>query len=80
MKPLESVRRSVASGARSLRLTLSAVAGAAGRRSPSELSALVKEGSPLEALIRGVLSAAFWLAVLAPIVLVPAYYLLISLK
>jgi len=64
----------------SLRLTLSAIASSARHRSTSELLALIKDGSPLELFIKGLLSAAFWVLVLAPVLIVPAFYLLVSLK
>jgi len=61
-------------------MTASAVAAAFRHHRPSELVALAREGSPLELLIQSALSAALWVLVLAPVLIVPAYYLLLSLK
>ncbi len=80
MSPFDSVKRAGASIISSLRMTVLALANAVRRRRPSELVALAKEGSPLEQLVKGLLSAAFWVLVLAPVLIVPAYYLLLSLK
>ena len=80
MSPFDSVRRAGASIISSLRLTVSAFVGAVRRGRTSELAALAKEGSPLELLLKGLISAAFWILVLAPVLIVPAYYLLLSLK
>jgi hypothetical protein len=38
------------------------------------------EGSPLEDLVNGVSQMAFWVLALSPILIVPVYYLLVSLK
>ena len=79
MKSIDSVRRAVASIATSLRLTVLAFAAAIRSGRTSDLAALLEEGSPLELLAKGLLSAAFWVLALAPLLLVPAYYLLVSL-
>lgn len=63
----------------SLRDTLSALAAAVRRRNSSDLAALIMEGSPLEGFVDNLLSAAFWILVLAPVLLVPIYYLAVSL-
>jgi hypothetical protein len=80
LNPLGSIKKSGESIFSSLKLTASEVAAALRHRRPSELAALAREGSPLELLIQSVLSVAFWVLVLAPVLIVPAYYLLISLK
>ncbi|HME18354.1 MAG TPA: hypothetical protein VKF15_01305 [Nitrososphaerales archaeon] len=79
MSPLGSIRKAGESLSSSLRLTASVVAASFRHRRPSELAALAREGSPLDQLIEGVLSAAFWVLVLAPVLIVPAYFLLMSL-
>jgi hypothetical protein len=64
----------------SLKSTISEVESAVKHRRPSILIGLLREGSPLEALVNSVVSAVFWVLVLAPVFLVPVYYLLLSLK
>lgn len=54
--------------------------GALRRRSGTDVIALIKEGSPLERLVESLLSAAFWVLALMPFLLVPIYYLVLSLK
>jgi hypothetical protein len=60
--------------------TLHALTAAIRNRRGSDIVALAREGSPLEGLIENLLSAAFWILVLAPVLLVPVYYLIIALK
>jgi hypothetical protein len=64
----------------SLIKTISALGSSVRHRRTAELVSLLKEGSPLESLIDSVASAAFWVLALAPVLLVPVYYLLITLK
>lgn len=64
----------------SLTQTVSALIGALRRRSGTDVIALIKEGSPLERLVESLLSAAFWVLALMPFLLVPIYYLVLSLK
>ena len=64
----------------SLRQTIIAIATALRLRSLTTLIGLLKEGSPLESLVNNVLSAVFWVLLVAPVVLVPIYYLALSLK
>ena len=80
MSPLGSVKRAAGSILSSLKMTASAAGHALRSGRPSELVALLREGSPLELLVKELASAAFWVLVLAPVLIVPAYYLLVSLK
>jgi hypothetical protein len=64
----------------SLKSTISEAGSAVRHRRVDALVGLLKEGSPLETLVNSVASALFWVLVLAPILLVPVYYLLVSLK
>ena len=63
----------------SLKLTLLAIVAALRLQSLSILVALLKEGSPLESLIDDLLTLVFWVLILAPVILVPIYYLGLSL-
>ena len=65
---------------RSLKSIVSEVGSAVRHRRADTIVGLLKEGSPLETLVDSVASALFWALVLAPVLLVPAYYLLLSLK
>ena len=80
MKILDSILVAGRSLSTSLKFTLAAVSRAVRTRRYSEFQDLGREGSPLDTLIRGLLSAAFWLLALSPFLIVPAYYLLMSLK
>ncbi len=62
----------------SLKATLLDLVGAIRQRSLSKLIGLLKEGSPLEDLINNLLIAVFWVLVLAPVLLIPIYYLTLS--
>lgn len=64
---------------KSLRETVSALADALKQRSVRKLVALVSEGSPLESFIQRALGLAFWVLIVAPILLVPVYYLILTL-
>lgn len=55
------------------------MAVAARERKPSKLASLLKEGSPLEQLIKSLAVPAFWVLLVAPLVLVPFYYMVVSL-
>jgi hypothetical protein len=50
------------------------------QRKAALLVGLLKEGSPLESVVNSIASALFWFLALAPVLLVPVYYLLLSLK
>ncbi len=75
-----SLKATAASLVSSLAQTLTALLRALKHRKSSELVALVREGSPLERFVDELLSVAFWILVLAPVILVPLYFLLVSLK
>ncbi len=75
-----SVRGFLSTIADSLSQTVAAIVSALRHRNTSEFAAIIKEGSPLERLVDSLLSAAFWVLVLAPVLLVPLYFLLLSLK
>ncbi len=77
--PLAAARRLGASIAASTKGTFSLVAVAARERKPSKLASLLKEGSPLEQLIKSLAVPAFWVLLVAPLVLVPFYYMVVSL-
>jgi hypothetical protein len=49
------------------------------QRDPAAIYAVFKEGSPLESLLSQLLGLAFWVFLLLPTVLVPVYYLVVSL-
>jgi hypothetical protein len=72
------VKRIVVSIVSSLKATLVSLGAAMRQRSLSRLLDLLKEGSPLEDLIDSVLVAVFWVLLLAPVLLVPLYYLALS--
>ncbi len=80
MTLLGSLRGTATSLWSSLAQTADALIRALKHRKGSEVVDLVKEGSPLERLVESLLSVAFWVLVLAPVLLVPLYYLLVSLK
>lgn len=63
----------------SLKMTLKELSLAAREHDLVRLSALLREGSPLEGAIRGVLHLVFMVLLVAPILLTPAYYLLLTL-
>lgn len=63
----------------SLKRTLLDLGTAVKLRSGKRLVALVSDGSPLESSIEGILGLAFRVVILAPVILVPAYYLLLAL-
>lgn len=62
----------------SLKGTLFELAGALRARSGSRIVALISEGSPLESFVDSLLGLVFWVLILAPLVLVPVLYLLMS--
>jgi hypothetical protein len=72
-------RRAVGALLYSLKLTLREAALAMRARDPARIGALFREGSPLEESIRGVLYYAFVALLLAPVVILPAYYLFLAL-
>ncbi len=47
-------------------------------RSGSKLVALISEGSPLESFVDSLLGLVFWVLILAPFILMPGLYLLMS--
>jgi hypothetical protein len=59
--------------------TLVDLARAVKSRNLTKLVALVKEGSPFESLLDRLLVVVFWVLVALPMVLVPIYYLALSL-
>jgi len=63
----------------SLKATLLELEVALRRRSGPRLLVLLSEGSPLESLIDSTLSVVFWVLIFAPVILVPAFYLLFSI-
>ncbi|MDV3277412.1 MAG: hypothetical protein LYZ69_02965 [Nitrososphaerales archaeon] len=63
----------------SMKRTIWELAAAVKLRSAKRLIALVSEGSPLESSIEGVLGLAFRVIILAPVILMPAYYLILTL-
>jgi adenylate kinase len=72
------VRRVVVSIISSLKATLLHLGAAIRQHSLAKLLDLLKGGSPLEDLIDSVLVAVFWVLLLAPALLVPIYYLALS--
>ncbi len=76
--PFSGARRLVWSLVSSLRATLVALWVAIRERSPRKLVALLKEGSPLEEFIQSLLAAVFWVLLFAPVIIVPFYYLWLS--
>lgn len=80
MSPLSYIRRGAASVISSLTLAVHSVTRAVNRKPAPEPKAQPVGGSPFELLVRGLVSAACWVLVLAPFFIVPAYYLLVSLK
>ena len=63
----------------SLRGTLSDLGSALKTRSGSKAFSLLREGSPLEALVDSLLTLVFWVLVLTPFVLFPVVYLFMAL-
>ena len=62
-----------------IKLSCKELAMAIGGRDKARIAALLREGSPLDASIRGVLYYVFVALLLAPVVIVPAYYLAVTL-
>ena len=62
----------------SLKLTAKELAWAAKERNLSRAFALLREGSPLESAISNILYVVFLVLLFAPVVIVPAYYLLLA--
>lgn len=75
---LAAVVKNLKSLLSSLRGTLFELAGALRARSGSRIVALISEGSPLESFFDSLLGLVFWVLILAPLVFVPALYLLLS--
>ncbi len=63
----------------SLKQTLSVLADSARHRNGGGFVGLAMEGSPLEGLVDNLLTTAFWIRALAPVLLIPIYYLAVSL-
>ncbi len=79
VSPLFSfVRHLVSSILSSLKATIVDLLAAVRQRSLARLVALLREGSPLEDLVNNLLVAVFWVLVLAPLILIPLYYLALS--
>jgi len=75
VRALFQLLRAIAS---SLKGTLSYLFIALRTRNGSKLVALLKEGSPLESLLDSTLALVFWVLILAPLMLLPVIYLLMS--
>lgn len=75
---LSFVKRVVVSIVSSLKATLLHLWAAVRQHSLARFLDLLKEGSPLEDLIDSVLVAVFWVLLLAPVLLIPIYYLALS--
>ncbi len=76
--PFGGARGLVWSLVSSLRATLVALWAAIRERSLGKLVALLSEGSPLEEFIQSLLTAVFWILLFAPVIIVPLYYLGLS--
>jgi hypothetical protein len=62
-----------------LRTTIGELVGAARERDITRLSALLRGGSPLETTIKELVYILFLLLLFAPVVILPAYYLILAL-
>ena len=72
-------KRALDTVASSIKLTLVEIGLAVKGKEPSRIIALLREGSPLEATINDLLYYVFVALLFAPIVIVPAYYLFLTL-
>ena len=75
MSYLKQTGRAIGS---SLKSTVGELIAAIKHRSLTRFVNLFREGSPLEDLIDSILLPVFWVLVLAPVLLVPLYYLALS--
>ena len=62
----------------SLEAVLTEIRAGIRERDPRRIVRLLKEGSPLESLVEQVPLATLWVLLVARVVLVPAYYLVLS--